>query len=75
MRKKLRHLRVEHNLTQDNIAERLGITRTTYSKIESGKSNGSTAFWMALKREFPEVNIDELLQERGEENEAENHSA
>ncbi len=37
--KKLRILRAEYNLTQAEVANRLGITQQTYSKYESGKIN------------------------------------
>ena len=60
MRKKLQILRIQHSLTQDQMAVRLGVTRTTYNKVETGKSNGTTNFWLAVKREFPEVNIEDV---------------
>lgn len=60
MRKNLYMLRHAHRLTQQGMAKRLGVTRTTYRNIESGKTAGSMRFWSALIREFPNVNMLEL---------------
>lgn len=67
MRKKLKMLRIEHDLTQGEMAKRLGVSRTTYCYIEKGKSNGTMSFWLGLKREFPEIDIDEMAKKEGEE--------
>lgn len=66
MRKKLKLLRVEKGLTQEEIAFLLGVTRTTYCNIENGKSKGSMTFWLGLKRAFPEIDIDEMAKIEGE---------
>ena len=65
MRVNLKCLRVQHDLTQDQMAERLGVTRTTYNLIENGKSKGSVDFWLTLKREFPEADITEMTKQKG----------
>lgn len=61
MRKNLKMLRVENDFTQEQMAIRLGVTRTTYCNIENGKSKGSMTFWLAVKRAFPEIEIDEII--------------
>lgn len=61
MRINLKKLRLEAgNLTQEEMANRLGVSRVTYSFVESGKSKGSIDFWLAVEREFPEAKISEL---------------
>lgn len=62
MRKNLKLLRVANNYNQDEMAERLGVTRTTYHNIEKGKTNGSSKFWLKLKEEFPEIEIAEMAE-------------
>ena len=66
MRINLKLLRVSNGFTQAEMAMRLGVSRTTYSKIESGKSKGAMTFWLAVKRAFPETEIEVLseLKER-----------
>lgn len=63
MRKKLKRLRLEHALTQEEMAQKLGFTRVGYAQIELGKSSGSIRFLKKLKQEFPEaVDIDDILE-------------
>ena len=68
MRKNLKMLRIENDFTQEQMAMRLGVTRSTYCNIENGKSKGSMDFWLGVKRAFPEVNIEEMaeVKERAE---------
>jgi putative transcriptional regulator len=49
MKNKLKVFRAEHNLTQESLAEKLGVTRQTIISIESGKYDPSLnlAFKMA----------------------------
>lgn len=56
----LKILRVKYNLTQEEMAVKCGVSRTTYCLIEKGKSNGSGQFWLTLQKEFPNENINEL---------------
>lgn len=65
MRKNLKLLRVEHDLTQDQMASRLGVSRTAYINVELGKSKGSIDFWLKIKKEFPDADIEELVKARG----------
>lgn len=45
----LRRLRVEHNLSQEKLAHRVGVTRQTIAKIENGQG-GQVSFdtWNAI---------------------------
>lgn len=77
MRKNLYMLRHAHGLTQEKMAKRLGVSRTAYRNIESGQSNGSIEFWLAVVREFPEADISEITktEERADrEEQTKNHT-
>ena len=52
MRKDLKVFRVMQDLTQEEMAARVGITRANYNLIENGKSNGGFKFWIKLQNEF-----------------------
>ena len=69
MRKNLKLLRIENDLTQAEMAARLGVTRTTYCNIENGKSKGSITFWLCVKRVFPEIDIEELIKRKEKKHE------
>ena len=47
MRVKLKEIRLSKNMTQDEIAEKIGINRSYYTNIERGNRNPS--FLVALK--------------------------
>lgn len=64
MLKNLKHLRVEYDLTQEEMAAKCGITRTAYNLIERGKSKGSGRFWLAVQKAFPNENLTELSKAR-----------
>lgn len=50
--KELIKLRIDHELTQPQAAEKLGVSTTTYNLIENGKRRGSQEFWLRLQKEF-----------------------
>lgn len=52
MRKNLKIFRVTHNLSQGEIAEKIGHCRATYAAIEAGNREGRQAFWQALQTAF-----------------------
>lgn len=52
MRTDLKVLRVKNNLTQAELAKKLGVSCPTYNLIEQGKRNGSTKFWLNVKAVF-----------------------
>lgn len=60
-RTKLKTLRIKHDLTQSEMAERMGVNRNTISGVESGKSKGSADFWYKLQTVF-NIDGDELWQ-------------
>lgn len=49
MRKKIRHMLVEKNWTQTDLAEKLGCSPQHISQIISGKINGTQKFWDNFK--------------------------
>ena len=51
-RQALKVFRVTHNLTQQQMADKLGVSLSTYNFIESGKRRGSQKFWLTLQKEF-----------------------
>ena len=57
---RLKVFRAEHDLTQEDVASRLGVTRQTISAIEKGKYNPSLLLAYKIAREF-EVPIEEMF--------------
>lgn len=49
MRKQLKEARMRAGLTQQQMADRLGLSLGHYQKIEYNKLNGSFAVWDALE--------------------------
>ena len=58
----IKRLRKERGLTQESLAERLGVTFQAVSKWESGASDPSTTNLMALAKLFG-VSAEDLLKE------------
>lgn len=52
MRTNLKVLRVKHQLTQAQLAEKLDVSYPTYNLIEQGKRKGSEDFWKRLQQAF-----------------------
>ena len=52
MRLKLKTFRVSQNLTQDEMAAKLGCSRNSYQAIESGNRQGNMKFWCSLREVF-----------------------
>ena len=63
IRTNLKVFRVKHNLTQEEIASRIGCIRPTYSAIENGKREGRKTFWGDLQMAFglTDDEIQELM--------------
>lgn len=59
MRTNLKVFRVKQNMTQDDFAEKLGISRSCYALIEKGKRNGTLEFWNKIHKVF-NVPTDEM---------------
>ena len=47
--------RKEHRLKQYEMADKLGITRQHYNRLENGKSNPSEKLYQRIEKEFPDV--------------------
>jgi DNA-binding XRE family transcriptional regulator len=45
-------LRIDHDLTQPQAAEKLGVSTSTYNLVENGKRRGSVEFWQKVQKEF-----------------------
>lgn len=58
MRTALKYLRLQHGLTQDEMAERLGYSRNQYQRVELGNQNVSLKFLIALSNAFG-MSLDE----------------
>lgn len=52
MRNNLYLFRHEKRLSQQEIADKIGCSRATYSSIEIGSRNGRVSFWEALQKAF-----------------------
>lgn len=63
MRENLKALRKIHNLTQDQTAHQVGITKRQYQALESGESFGSVPVWYRLKHLLGAPTIDYLLEQ------------
>mgnify|MGYP003297277410 CR=1 FL=1 len=50
--KSLKILRVRNDLTQEEMARRLTMSRQAYAKIENGQGDGNITFWSKVQREF-----------------------
>ena len=62
MYQRIRDLREDHDLTQKQIAEMLGMSQTGYSKYETGENDIPTAVLIKLAK-FYNTSIDYLLGE------------
>lgn len=60
MRTKLKVYRAMHDLTQEDLAKEIGITRQTIIAIEKGKYNPSLELAFKIARYF-EVNIEDIF--------------
>lgn len=56
----LKNLREKHNLTQEQMAERINITRQAISRWENGETQPDTQMLKVLSKEF-DVSINTLL--------------
>ena len=63
MRMKLKLFRVAQDMTQAQMAERLGGDIATYAAIEKGTRSGRIQFWLKLQDTFPEIDIRDFMRE------------
>ncbi len=52
MRHELKIFRVTQNLKQEEMADKLGVSTSTYNRIEMGETRGSQMFWVTLQEVF-----------------------
>ena len=52
MRMKLKLFRISENLTQKEMADRIGCSCNSYQSVESGRRNGSIPFMQNLQAAF-----------------------
>lgn len=57
----LSNFRNKKELTQKEMAEKLGVSVSFYSKIEQGRKNTSFNFIKKFKEVFPDADIDKLF--------------
>ena len=60
VKNRLRHLREDHDLTQQKVADAIGITQRKYSYLETGVQPLTDEILVRLSR-FYQVSIDYLL--------------
>jgi putative transcriptional regulator len=66
MKNKIKIQRAIHNLTQDDLAKKINVSRQTINTMESGKYVPSTLLALKMARELG-VSVEELFQlEEGE---------
>ena len=61
LRNNLKVFRAKHDLTQADLAERIGVTRKTINTIETGRFVPSTVLALKLARAFG-VSVEELFE-------------
>ncbi len=52
IRMNLKIFRIRHNLTQSEMAQRVGYDRSAYALVEAGERNPSIEFFMNLQEAF-----------------------
>ena len=57
MKKKVKNkglikLRVDHDLTQEQLAEKCGVSKATINLVENGKNRGSKKLWQKIQEIF-----------------------
>jgi transcriptional regulator with XRE-family HTH domain len=65
MRSRLVQTRKNHNKTQEEVANFLGVTARHYRQLESGASYGSVRIWEQLSQRF-NVSINALLSQNAD---------
>lgn len=63
MRTELKRFRVSNFFTQEQMAEKGGVSRNCYAAIEQGNRAGSADFWFNIQAEF-NLPIDKLNEMR-----------
>lgn len=58
---KLKDFRKSEGLTQEKMAQKLGITVSMYEKVEGGRAGASAAFMRKLKQAFPHADMETIF--------------
>lgn len=66
--KRIKIARIEHDLSQEQLAEKIGVTRQTIGLIEAGKYNPTLKLCLAICHVFGKT-LDELFWEDPKEEE------
>lgn len=53
--------RIKINFTQQEMANKLGVSHSYYSKLENGNKTPSYNFLVKVKKEFPELDMNIFL--------------
>lgn len=61
--KTLKRIRLDNGWTQQYVADSLGITKATYSNIETGKRNPSLNLALQIQKMF-KLSIENLLENK-----------
>lgn len=72
MRSNLYMFRHAQRLSQQEMADKIGCHRATYSAIETGKQNGRVKFWEDLKKAFNITDAEKGELMKRDEDKAEN---
>ncbi|HHY80519.1 MAG TPA: helix-turn-helix transcriptional regulator [Thermoanaerobacter sp.] len=54
-------LKYRYNLTEQELAKRIGISRSQLYRIKKGKSQPGSKFITSLKNAFPDIDLNELV--------------
>ena len=67
MRKSLRSFRGSMCLTQQEMADKIGVSNQQYFLVEAGRRNGSMEFWTDLQNAFglPDEKVWQMMKEGG----------
>lgn len=60
MNNQIKELRKKHNITQDELANAVGVTRQTIISLESGKYNASLQLAYKIAKHF-QMNIEDIF--------------
>ena len=72
---RLKEFRKEKHMTQEGMAEKIGITLSMYEKVERGVVSASAAFMRRMKEAFPDVDINFIFFNENSNNSAVNGKA
>lgn len=60
MKTRIKELRAKHNMTQEDLAEKVGVTRMTIGFLEKGKYNPSLALAYKISKIF-DLKIEDIF--------------